>query len=154
MPKPSSQSPTKEHFSTLYICLSVFSTWFRGLPHPAELIVTCLHPWLLWRKQQRRLKEQGKGQSTDRERWKQNIVSHAEGSDWQVKEVEPLPLVPESQESTCCLWSPQRQAGQGQLPPSHFRLLLPIWASCPGAAFCFCFGWVSIPSCHSLHCSS
>ncbi|KAK7802758.1 hypothetical protein U0070_005796 [Myodes glareolus] len=35
--------------------------------------------------EQRRPKQQGKGQSPDRERWKQSIVSNAEGFDWQVK---------------------------------------------------------------------
>lgn len=53
----------------------------------------------------RRPKQQGKGQSSDREWWKQNIVSNAEGFDWQVKGVGALVLVPESQEFTCCLWS-------------------------------------------------
>lgn len=55
--------------------------------------------------ERRRPKQQGKGQSPDRERQKQNIVSNAEGFDWQVKGVGALGLVPESQEFTCCLWS-------------------------------------------------
>lgn len=104
MPEPRSQSPTDEHFSTLHICLSVFSAWFRGLPHPAELMVTRLHPWLLWRKS-------GEGpNSRERDRAQtenggNSIVSNAEGFDWQVKGVGALVLVPESQEFTCCLWS-------------------------------------------------
>lgn len=145
MPKPRSQSPTNEHFSTLHICLSVFSAWFRGLPHPAELMMTRLHPWLLWRKSREgpNSRERDRAQTEkggNRVLWAMLKVSTGRWRGWGlsfgawVPEVHLLPVVS------------IELAGQGQLPPSHFRLLLLIWASCPGACLLFHFGWSLAPA--------